>query len=483
MEKGVGNESVLQTLVQAHPLLETIDLPEQGGPPPERGGYTPSEERSRYVEGEELGRGGAGVVLRAFDRDLRRVVALKRLRHDRQVFAELSLLVKEAQLTAQLEHPNIPAIHSLGIDEEERLYFTMPLIEGETLAQWLQREFPLPVPRVLRLFLQVAYPVALAHHKGVIHRDIKPRNIILGRFGEVRLIDWGLARVLKGSEEAPASQSRRREEGALPGGGRPEGRDEEQRAFARSTKARSSKETSLGEAETEQLPRPEELAKRGVEISVSSPETQDGYIKGTLGYMAPEQAEGRHDLDERVDIYALGALLYCMLSGRPPVQRDSAELAVVDTVLGRIPPLSEQVSLSPGLVALVHKALAREREERYATVEEMIDDVVAFLEGDPVSAYQENLFQRFGRWYMGPVKTDDGPFRVMHLDLICGFSTFAGMALGIWTAKWLSGWPSWLIALAALVMLFACFPFMRRKKTPHRSASPEDSYNSTSPTR
>jgi len=337
----VGAECVLDTLAETADALAVWDLSE----PPPLLSQAPSA--SRFVEVRELGRGGLGVVLEAFGRDLRRFLALKRARADRLRVADIGALVKEAQVTAQLDHPNIPSVHSLGIDAQGQPYFTMTMVRGRSLAQILAErsqgaEFPLP--RLLRIFLHIGYAVAFAHSKGVLHRDLKPDNVMVGEFGEVRLMDWGLAKIL-GREDA-------------------------------------------------------ETGKPSIDVSEPGAETRPGSISGTLGYAPPEQLKGASDIDERADVYALGATLYEMVSGRKPVLGGSLVECMLKTIEGQIPPISEFVPVSKPLAAIIHRALQTERENRYPTLLAFIEDVEALLEGRSVRTLEESVLAKAGRFYM-----------------------------------------------------------------------------------
>ena len=206
----------------------------------------------------EIGRGGMGHVHPATDRNLLRHVALKRL--DKELAGEgfyRAGFVAEAQITGQLEHPNIVPVHELAIDERGIPYFTMKLVQGEGFDTWLARHELATTQRIedgLEIFLKVCDAVAYAHHRGVVHRDLKPANIMVGGFGQVYLMDWGLARL---TLTEPASGAR-------------------------------SQMNAVGPT-------------------------------GTPDYMAPEQARGNpREMDERSDIFGLGAILYEIVSGRGP---------------------------------------------------------------------------------------------------------------------------------------------------------------------
>ena len=229
----------------------------------------------RYRIVAEIGRGGMGRVFRAHDIDLGREVALKVVDLEPaggadtpQRRAYIERFLTEAQLTAQLEHPSIVPLHDIGIDRTGQLYYTMKLVEGRTLEElvnvWhadLAAGKPLPIQELLRIVLQICDALALAHERGVIHRDLKPSNVMVGRFGEVHVMDWGLAKLL-GASEPPTS------------------------------KAGS--------------PRPESQSPTGA-----------GDVLGTPSYMAPEQARGDPlAVDHRADVFGVGGLLRHALNDR-----------------------------------------------------------------------------------------------------------------------------------------------------------------------
>ncbi len=221
----------------------------------------------RYELGEEVGRGGMGAVLRARDPHLNRELAVKVLRGGGEP-ESLRRFVEEAQVCSQLQHPGIVPVHDLGRLEDGRPFFAMKLVQGRTLAELLRkRAQPADdLPRFLDIFGQVCQAVGYAHSRGVIHRDLKPSNVMVGAFGEVQVMDWGLAKVLRPHERGAAAFS----------------------------------------------------AVRTVR-SASGDESREGQAMGTPAYMAPEQARGEVDsLDERADVFGLGAILCEILTGRPP---------------------------------------------------------------------------------------------------------------------------------------------------------------------
>jgi serine/threonine protein kinase len=327
----------------------------------------------RYHLAGEIARGGMGAVMRAVDCDIRREVAVKYLLDQADATKKLRF-VEEAQITGQLEHPNIVPIHELGVDSTGKLFFSMKMVKGRSLGQVLDQLRLRPnaadkdwsLGRLLTLFVSICHALHYAHARGVIHRDLKPANIMIGDFGEVYVMDWGLAKILK-ANGAPA-----RDVG--PHAAVPVRRPA---ANAGSGKVVTNRE---GEADL----------------------TQDGAIMGTPVYMSPEQAAGQvQALDQRSDVYALGAILYELLTLEPPVDREGDYLAILVRVAqGQIvppearSPKRARVGLIPReLSAVALKALATRPEDRYPDVETLRRDVERFLEGRSVSAKQDSAWE------------------------------------------------------------------------------------------
>jgi serine/threonine protein kinase len=295
---------------------------------------------TRYELGRELARGGMGVVYAARDRELEREVAVKVVSAevaDREAMARLR---REARIIAHLEHPGIVPVHDVGTLPDGRVFYAMKLVSGRRLDA-LVREGP-PLGERLRLFLRICEAVAFAHAHGVIHRDLKPENVMVGPFGEVLVVDWGVA---KHKEELRAPDA--------------------------------------GPA----LPRSEH-------------DTAHGTVLGTPAYMAPEQARGELDrVDARADVYALGALLYFLLTGRAPGRAKAGPDDPTRTWAGTARPsaIEPPRRLAPGIAraleAICLKALAPDPEGRYPKVDDLAADVGLFLEGERVSAYPENAWQ------------------------------------------------------------------------------------------
>jgi serine/threonine-protein kinase len=236
----------------------------------------------------EIARGGMGAVLKGRDTELGRDIAVKVLLETHQGRTELvQRFVEEAQIAGQLQHPGVVPVYEMGQLADKRPYFTMKLVKGQTLAKLLaQRTDPTQDrPHSLKVFEQVCQAVAYAHARGVIHRDLKPANVMVGAFGEVQVMDWGLAKVLK------------------PGGAA----DQKAPATAEATVIRTARSGSATPA-------------------APGSQTQAGAVLGTPAYMAPEQARGEVDrLDERCDVFGLGAILCHVLTGLPPYAGSDAD--------------------------------------------------------------------------------------------------------------------------------------------------------------
>lgn len=235
----------------------------------------------RYVVQGEIAHGGMGVVFRGLDREVGRQIAIKILREKHQDKPDLvKRFIEEAQVTGQLQHPGVAPVYEIGFLAGRLPYFTMKLIEGHTLETLLheRRKDDLEIPRFLKIFEQVAQTMAYAHTRGIIHRDLKPHNVMVGAFGEIQVMDWGLAKVLNvtlGSQE-PSVEGE----------------------FAGSIQS----------------------IRHGVGEGGDSPvKTKVGAIIGTPAYMAPEQARGElARIDRRCDVFGLGAILCEILTGMPP---------------------------------------------------------------------------------------------------------------------------------------------------------------------
>jgi serine/threonine protein kinase len=313
----------------------------------------------KYDIGGVIAKGGMGAIVDAQEKLLRRKVAMKVMLESGSQEA-LVRFIEEAQITGQLEHPNIVPVYELGVDEQEQVFYTMKLVRGITLHQVLhlvetgiaETVAKYPLPALLTIFQKICDALAFAHSKGVIHRDLKPANIMVGEYGEVLVMDWGLARASGRNEAAGTEPSR--------------------------TLVRSARQDE-GEAMM----------------------TMAGMVLGTPQYMPPEQARGETDkFDARTDIYSLGAILYHIVTLEPPISGDDVNLLLQSVSEGKV--ASQVASLGPRrvrstrtlrhipggeipepLAAIVRKAMAMERENRYQTVKELQAAVEAFQMAPP----------------------------------------------------------------------------------------------------
>ncbi len=290
--------------------------------------------RGNYRLVGEIARGGMGVVLRGRDQDLRREVAVKVLHSELARRSEsVQRFVEEAQICGQLQHPGVVPVYELGLLEDERPFFTMKLIRGRTFAELLleREETTSERRRMLEIFMSVCQTMAYVHSRGVIHRDLKPANVMVGAFGEVQVVDWGLAKVL--SREGGSSRAR-------------------------------------------PVATPESSAPlEPVQVNAREGHSLAGAVMGTLSYMPPEQARGEVDaLDERADVFALGAILCEILTGGAPYS-SAAPLAAVEAAGGKIEhafaELDDAVA-EPELVALCKQCLAPDREQRPRNAHELV---------------------------------------------------------------------------------------------------------------
>jgi serine/threonine-protein kinase len=275
-----------------------------------------------YQIGELIGRGGMGEVVAAHDQRIGREVAVKRLRSLEPSEDLVSRFLREARIQARLDHPAIVPVYELGLDGERRPYFTMKRLAGVTLAKRLSQGSP--VQPMLRAFVDVCLAIQLAHSRGVVHRDLKPSNIMLGDYGEVYVLDWGVARVLTETK--------------------------------RTTGPAMTVEADDG--------------------------TTAGAILGTPGYMAPEQVRG-HEAGTKADVYALGAILFEILTGEALHPRGEAALGSTLTSPQEAPTrrVAELRTIPPELDSVCFDALAEEAQER-PTARELADRVQAYLDGD-----------------------------------------------------------------------------------------------------
>ena len=297
----------------------------------------PSIAAGRYALGEEIARGGMGAIFRATDTILGREVAVKVLQ---EKYAPDSGTARrfadEARIAGQLQHPGIPPVHDLGTLPDGRPFLAMKLIKGQNLSQLLagRTDAAADRGRLVAVFEQVCQALAYAHSHGVVHRDLKPANVMVGAFGEVQVMDWGLAKVLGETPETKADP----------------------------------------EATT--------AATQVVSLRDSDDKfTQTGSVLGTPAYMPPEQAIGAVDqIDARSDVFGLGGLLAVVLTGRPPFESNSAESTRQLAARGKLENCFdrlERCGADPELVALCKRCLSPEKADRPADAAEVATAVAA----------------------------------------------------------------------------------------------------------
>jgi tetratricopeptide (TPR) repeat protein/tRNA A-37 threonylcarbamoyl transferase component Bud32 len=355
------------------PYVSRLDAPGFAGP--------------RYCILRPHARGGLGEVFVAEDKELHREVALKeiQLQYANDPHSRGRFLV-EAEITGSLEHPGVVPVYGLGHYPDGRPFYAMRFVKGDSLKDAISRfhqmegpgrdpgERSLGLRQLLGRFVDVCNAVAYAHSRGVLHRDLKPGNVMLGRYGETLVVDWGLAKVV-GRPEAPA-----------------------------------------GDGEATLRP------SSGSEVAA----TRKGSVLGTPAFMSPEQAAGKLDqLGPASDIYGLGATLYALLTGRAPVpgQDDGPVLDKVQR--GEVvPPRQVKADIPAPLEAICRKAMALRPEDRYATALDLAADVEHWLADEPVAAYPEPWTTRARRWAR------------RHRPLVAGVAAALAVALllggGVW---------------------------------------------------
>jgi serine/threonine protein kinase/tetratricopeptide (TPR) repeat protein len=305
-------------------------------------------------------RGGLGEVFVARDEEVHREVALKRMqpRHADDPDIRRRFL-REAEITGRLEHPGIVPVYGVVQGADGQLCYAMRFIQGDSLHEAIQdfhqadkgerdpSERSLALRQLLQRFITVCNTIAYAHSRGVIHRDLKPGNIMLGKYGETLVVDWGLARTFERSAPERADG----EETLTPAAGTPE-------------------------------------------------QTQLGQAQGTPAYMSPEQAAGRWDvIGPATDIYSLGATLYALLTGQPPFRGGNPVEVMQLVQRGAVmAPRQVKKEVPPALEAVCLKAMALKPEDRYPTAQDLAADIEPWLADEPVSAYREPWRARLRRW-------------------------------------------------------------------------------------
>ncbi len=338
-----------------------------------------SDKPHQYMVGRLIARGGMGLILNAKDLNCRRDVAMKIMGQSNVASKEQILrFIIEAQITAQLEHPSIVPVYELSVDANDDVYYTMKLVNGLTLVDILEdikvdktealERYPLM--RLLTIFIKICEAMAYAHSKGVLHRDLKPENIMIGDYGEVLLMDWGLAKILEPGDSDPAQFDGER--GSTDGGG-------------------------LSMDDIDSI-----LSDHDIEGTFR---TIDGQIMGTPGFMPPEQALGKvKDVNIRSDVYALGGILYNILTLQPSVTARNLASIVDKIVTGDIrPPVAfndektfphcPNNKIPENLSAIAMKAMQPNPEDRYETVNALQSDIEKYIGGFATSVEDQGLFK------------------------------------------------------------------------------------------
>ncbi len=319
--------------------------PLRGGADADGASFLSKVSPDRYEIGEEFAKGGQGSIREAKDLRLQRPVAIKQL-----LYADKAEMMqrfeREIFITAQLQHPGIVNVHDGGRWPTGEPFYTMVRVNGRDLLQVINTLKTLP-ERLIKLpaILDVAEAMAYAHSKKIIHRDLKPENILIGSFGETIVIDWGLAKHIDEAHEAS--------------------------------------------------PKTQPIIEQDNKLTV------DGHVMGTLAYMAPEQAAG-DPLDERADVYAIGAILYHLLSGQRPFLGFSGshtELKYRIASGERPTPITDLVAGVPdALMSLIDKAMHSNPKQRYRTAQELAEDLRRFTSGQLVDAHRYSTTDLIRHW-------------------------------------------------------------------------------------
>ncbi|MEM6259875.1 MAG: serine/threonine-protein kinase [Planctomycetota bacterium] len=314
----------------------------------------------KYTDFAPLTEGGTAELQTCLDKNLHRTVVYKTL-HDHLQNSELETarFLREARVTAMIPHPGTVPVYELGRDRSGVLFFTMKKLEGQDLRSILlaisaknretMAEYPLA--SLVDVLIQACQTVSYAHAQGIIHRDLKPANILVGSFGEVTVLDWGLAKVRGEKPDTAVEEA-------------------------------VDKETS---------------GKKMVSLEL----TQPGKRYGTPLYMSPEQARGDVGLDGRADVYNLGSILFEMLTDKNLVWGNDVD-EVLKQVLERPTPRPSDTApdkaIPAALEAICLKALAKDPDDRYPSVNALVQDLSAYRTGRPVSIYRASALVRLTRW-------------------------------------------------------------------------------------
>ncbi len=397
----------------------------------------PDLSATKYELLERLAHGGMGTIWLARDVELDRQVAIKVLSTPNADPGLAQRMLLEARVLARLEHPGIVPVHDVGALPDGRIFYVMKQVRGRSLER--HPVLRAPLPERLRVMERICEAAAYAHDRGVVHRDLKPENIMVGEFGEVLIMDWGVAKILEGGR-APGTQGARGADGAgsrdrgtagkhtgtgssLPERGHvsvrdgadgrktPNGaaRDQGQPTEVEIT-SDAAREIGLAEAQGRGsipapgagTPRTSDPVASGAEGATTLPAafTGHGSVLGTPAWMAPEQARGEVErIDARADIYSLGAILHFLLVGEPPSDARTPAEAITRFEGGATgSPRKKSSSVPKALDAVCRRAMAQEPAERYAIAGDLGKEIALYLAGLPPREHREGILERAGRW-------------------------------------------------------------------------------------
>lgn len=354
-------------------------------------------DKTRYESDKLLGRGGMGEVKLAHDHDIGRKVAVKRLLDERNPYA-VARFIDEVRTVGSLEHPNIVPIHDVGVDEQGALFFVMKYVEGETLAAIIEKlaagdrdyHARYNIEARLEVFIALLRALQYAHSQGLVHRDIKPENLMIGRYGEVVLMDWGIAHAIRGQERPASTQA------AGPFG---QGR--------------------------------------------ASTETVDGAVVGTPQYMSPEQALGEvAELDGRSDLYSAFMVLWELLTLQPYVKAGNSAMETVIAAAARQAPRADdpvyqqiphQDMLAIELRGFLFKGLQPKKDARFASAEAAVSELARVRAGDFQVVCPVTFMKHSNRKLARVI--DRSPVTLMMAGLVGTLGFLGGLA----------GWAAWLL--------------------------------------
>jgi eukaryotic-like serine/threonine-protein kinase len=325
-----------RTWIDGHNATLATPIPDDGG---ERPSAPLAYEGPRYRLGDVLGEGGMGEIVLAVDEQIGREVAVKRIRAEQPTGEQLSRFVREARVQARLQHPAIVPVHDIAVDADGKPFFVMKRLAGTEMKELLARmpdvspeEAAAVRRRLLRAFVDVCLCVEFAHSQGIVHRDLKPANIMLGEYGEVYVLDWGIARAL---------------------------------------------------ADTEEIVRPS-----SADLALETGETRVGAVLGTPAYMAPEQLVGER-VGPPADIYALGCILYEIVAGE--ALHPSSRSIVSAILIPDARPSSKRPDAPPELDAICERAIHADPKQRFESARALGQVVQSFLDGDRDVAARRQL--------------------------------------------------------------------------------------------